>query len=137
MCFPKNRNEKTEGILIVPVSISQSWFTKLLTFLIKEHLWLPSSDVSLTFPYRRKSIPYFPKTRRCLSGDDCKSRIFRAKFQTLFSNHGNLGQVGNMMSIYPKLLQFCSERNFSLCETTINQICYFCMTYFRVELGIV
>ena len=78
----KIKNEKTEGILIVPIFVNQSWFTSLLTLLIKESLWLPSSDISLTFPYRRKSIPCLPKTRlmACyVSGDACRSRIFRVK----------------------------------------------------------
>ena len=52
-------NEKTEEILIVPIFVNQSWFTRLFTLLIKETLWLPSSGISLTFPYR-KSIPYLP-----------------------------------------------------------------------------
>ena len=78
----KIENEKTEGILIVPIFVNQSWFTSLLTLLIKEPLWLPSSDISLSFPYRSKSIPYLPKTRlmACyVSGDACRSRIFRVK----------------------------------------------------------
>ena len=55
----KMENEKTEEILIVPIFFNQSWFTRLFTLLIKETLWLPSSGISLTFPYR-KSIPYLP-----------------------------------------------------------------------------
>ena len=104
----KIENEKTEGILIVPIFVNQSWFTSLLTLLIKEPLWLPSSDISLTFPYRRKSIPYLPKTRlmACyVSGEACRSRIFRVKLQTLLSNHGDQGRVGNM-SIYPNGCNF-------------------------------
>ena len=105
----KIENEKTEGILIAPILINQSWFTRLLNLLIKESLWLTSSDISLTFPYRRKSIPYLPITRlmACyVSGDACRSRIFRAKLQALSSNHGDQGRVGNMISIYPNMCDF-------------------------------
>ena len=105
----KIENEKTEGILIAPILINQSWFTRLLNLLIKESLWLTSSDISLTFPYRRKSIPYLPKTRlvACyVSVDTCRSRIFRAKLQILLSNHDDQGQVGNMMSMYPNGCNF-------------------------------
>ena len=105
----KIENEKMQGILIVPIFVNQSWFTRLLTLLIKEPLWLPSSDISLTFPCRRKSIPYLPKTRlmACyVSGDTCRSRIFRAKLQILLSNHGDQEQVGNMMSMYPNGCNF-------------------------------
>ena len=104
LVLQKIENEKTEGILVVPIFINQSWFTRLLTLLIKEPLWLPSPDVFLTFTYRRKSIPYLPKTRlmACyMSGDACKSSIFRAKLQTLLSNYGNQGRVANIISIYP------------------------------------
>ena len=34
----KIENEKIEGILIVPIFVNQSWFTRLLTLLIKEPL---------------------------------------------------------------------------------------------------
>ena len=105
----KIENEKSEGILIVPRFVNQSWFTRLLTLLIKEPLYLLSSDISLPFPYRRKLISYLAKTRlmACyVSGDACRSRIFRAKLQTLLSNHGDQGRVGNMMSIYPNGCNF-------------------------------
>ena len=99
-------------------------------------MWLPSSDISLTFQYGRKSIPYLPKTRlmACyVSGDACKSRIFRAKLQTLSSNHGDQGRVRNMISIYPN---GCNrERSFSLCETTINQILLFLYDLFQRGVG--
>ena len=96
----KIENEKSEGILIVPRFVNQSWFTRLLTLLIKEPLWQPSSAISLTFPFRRKSISYIPKTRLMVcyvSGDACNSRLFRAKLQTLSSN---FGRVGNMIFLY-------------------------------------
>ena len=99
----KIENEKTERMLIVPVFVNQSWFTRLLTLLIKEPLWQPSSDISLTFPFRRKLISYLPKTRLMVcyvSGDACNSRVFRAKLQTLSSNFGDQGRVGNMISIH-------------------------------------
>ena len=99
----KIENEKSEGILIVPRFVNQSWFTRLLTLLIKEPLWQPSSDISLTFPFRRKSISYLPKTRLMVcyvSGDACNSRVFRAKLQKLSSNFGDQGRVGNMISIH-------------------------------------
>ena len=49
----KLENEKTERILIVLIFVNQNWFTRLLTLLIKESLWLPSSDI-FNFPtYRR------------------------------------------------------------------------------------
>ena len=105
----KIENEKNEGILVVQIFVNQSWFTRLLTILIKEPLWLPSSNISLTFPYRRKSIPYLLKTRlvACyVPGDSSKSRIFRAKLQTLSSNHGDQGRVENMISIYPNGCNF-------------------------------
>ena len=89
--------------LIVSIFVNQSWFTRLLTLLIKEPLWQPSSDISLTFPFRRKLISYLPKTRLMVcyvSGDACNSRVFRAKLQTLSSNFGDQGRVGNMISIH-------------------------------------
>ena len=88
----KIENEKIEGILIVPIFVNQSWFTRLLTLLIKEPLWLPSSDIFLTFPYRRKAILYLSKTKlmACyVPGDAYESRVFRAKLQKLLSNHGD------------------------------------------------
>ena len=105
----KIENEKTERMLIVPGFVNQSWLTRLLTLLIKEPLWLLSSDISLTFPYRRKLISYLAKTRlmAChVSGDACRSRIFRAKLQTFLSNHGDQGRVGNVMSMYPNGCNF-------------------------------
>ena len=48
----KIENEKIEEILVVPMFVNQSWFTRLVTFLIKEPLWLSSADISLTFPNR-------------------------------------------------------------------------------------
>ena len=59
----KLENGKTERILIGSIFVNQNWFTTQVTLLIKEPLWLLSSDISLTFPYRRKTIPYLPKTR--------------------------------------------------------------------------
>ena len=106
--FPPFNFKKLKEFLIVPIFVNQSWFTRLLTLLIKELLWLPSPDISLTFSYRRKSILYLPKTRlmACyVSGDACKSRIFWAKLQTLSSNHGDLGRVENI-SIYPNGYNF-------------------------------
>ena len=105
----KIENEKIEGILIVPIFVNQSWFTILLTILTEEPLWLPSSNSSLTFPCRRKLIPYLPKTRLmacCMSGNACNSRIFREKLQTSLSNHGDQGRVENMISIYPNGYNF-------------------------------
>ena len=136
----KVENEKTERILIVPIFVNKSWFTRLLTILIKEPLWLPSSDISLTFPYRRKLIPYLPKTRlmACyVSGDACKGRIFRAKLQILSSNHGDQGSVGNMISLYPNGGTFVVKGTLVPMKQLQIKFCYFCMTCFRVELGIV
>ena len=133
-------NENTAGILIVPISVNQSWFTRLLTLLIKEPLWLPSSDISLIFPYRRKSIPYLPKIRLMVcyvSGDDCKNRMFRAKLQTLSSNHGDQGRVGNMTSIYPNGYKFVVKETLVPMKQLLIKFCYFCMTHFGVELVIV
>ena len=78
----KTANKKIARISFVPKFVNQSWFTRLFTFLIKESLWLQSSNIYLTFPYRRKSISYLPKTRLMafyVSGYACKSRIFQAK----------------------------------------------------------
>ena len=50
----KIENEKIEENLIVPIFVNKSWFTRLLNLLIKESLWLLSSDISLIFPYWRR-----------------------------------------------------------------------------------
>ena len=107
-------NNIFKWILIVPIFVNQGWFTRLLTLLIKGLLYLPSSDISLTFPYRRKSIPYLPKTRLmacCVSGDACKSRIFREKLQMLSHSHGDQGQVGNMISMHIDVCNFVVKEN--------------------------
>ena len=57
----KIENEKIEEILVVPVFVNQSWFTRLVTFLIKEPLWLSSADISLTFPYRESRFHFCQK----------------------------------------------------------------------------
>ena len=136
----KIENEKTGGILIVPIFVNQSWFSRLLTLLIKEPLWLLISDISLTFPYRRKFISYLPKTRLMVcyvSGDACKSRILWAKLQTLSSNHRDQGRVGNMISIYPNRYHFLVKGTLVPMKQLWIKLCYFCMTYFRMGLGIV
>ena len=77
----KIENEKAEGILIVPIVVNQNSFTRLLTLLIEEPLWPPSSDLSLTFPEKVGSIP--PKTkihgflcvRKCLQEQDIPNEI--------------------------------------------------------------
>ena len=82
LALQKTENKKIARISFVPKFVNQSWFTRLFTFLIKESLWLPSSNIYLTFPYKRKSISYLPKTRLMafyVSGYACKSRIFQAK----------------------------------------------------------
>ena len=40
-----------------------------------------------------------------------------------------------MISIYPKQVQFCSKRNFSPYETTINQILLFLYDLFQSGVG--
>ena len=69
-----------------------------------------------------------------VSGDACESRIFRAKLQTLSSNHGDQERVGNIISI-SKWVQLCSESKFSPYETTINQILLFLYDLFRSGVG--
>ena len=136
----KIENEKKEGILIVPIFVNQSWFTRLVTLLIKEPLWIPSSDIFLTFSYRRKAILYLSKTKlmACyVPGDPYKSRVFRAKLQMLLSNHGDQGLVGNMIFIYPNGCNFVVKGTLVHMKQLQIKFCYFCMTYFRVELGIV
>ena len=41
-----------------------------------------------------------------MSGNACESRMFRKKLQTLLSNHGDQGRVGNIISIYPNGYSF-------------------------------
>ena len=68
----------------LPIAGNQKWFTKLPTLLIEEPIWLPSSEISLTFSYRA-TIPSLPKTKlmACqVFGIDYKSNEFRTKLQT-------------------------------------------------------
>ena len=113
----KIKNEKTEGILIVPIFVNQSWFTRLLTLLVKESLWLPSSDISLTLPYRRKSIPYLPKTRLMVfyvSGDACKNRKVKVSESANIYVRSWRPWTSRKYDVYiSRRVQFCYERNFS------------------------
>ena len=124
--------------LIVSIFVNQSWFTRLFTLLIKEPLWLSSSDISLSFPYRRKSIPYLPNTRliACyMSGDACKSRIFPRKIADTIFQSWRPGTSRKYDIYISKWMQFCSERNFSPYETTINQVLLFLYDLFQSDVG--
>ena len=105
----KLEHEKAEGILVVPIFVNRSWFTRLLTLLIDKPLWLPSSDISLTFPYRRKTIPTRPKTKlmTChVSGIVYKNKEFRMRSQKLLSNPGDQEPYHDTIRTYQNGLTF-------------------------------
>lgn len=79
----KIENEKTEGILTVPIFFNQSRFTRVFTLLIEKSIWLPRWYISSAFSYRRKTIPTLSKTKLMawnVSGMSFKSRKFKIKF---------------------------------------------------------
>ena len=105
----KLEHEKAEAILIVPIFVNQSWFTRLLTLLIDKPLWLPSSDISLTVPYRRKTFPTLPKTKlmAChVSGIVYKKKEFRMRSQKLLSNPGDQEPHHDTIRTYQNGLAF-------------------------------
>ena len=120
--------KKLKEFLIAPIFFNQSWFTRLLSVLIKEPLWLPSSDISLTFPYREKVDSISPKNkidgllciRRCLQEQDIPSETADIIVQSW--QPGTKKKYDFCIS---KWVQFSSERNFSPYEVTVNQILLF------------
>ena len=135
----KIENEKIEENLIVPIFVNKSWFTRLLNLLIKESLWLLSSDISLIFPYWRrlsnlnlakKRIDGLLCIRRCLQEQDIPSKIADIIVQLWRP------ATSRKYNIYTsKWVQFCSERNYSPYETIVNQILLFLYDLFKSGVG--
>ena len=60
-CIPqviiKIELESATGILVVPLSTTQPWFTRLLRILTRESSLLPKSHTCLYFPYKLRNPP--------------------------------------------------------------------------------
>ena len=63
LCLTKIEYDQARGVLIVPYSTTQSWFTLLLNLLIDNPLLLPQSDNLLLLPHTGEQHPLRKKMR--------------------------------------------------------------------------
>ena len=89
----KTENRQAERIVIVPLFITQPWFTRLLRILVSDPLTLRTSKKALYFLCLRKTIPEMPdvKLLAChVSGNHSKIKAYQKTLQRYSSSRGEM-----------------------------------------------
>ena len=92
-CLQKIKQDQSTGVLVVPIWITQPWFTILLNLLMDQPLVLPQSDYLLTLPHSNAVHPLSKRLQLMAckgSGNPSNREKFQTKLPT--SSYG-LGQL--------------------------------------------
>ena len=97
-CLEKIQHNQAEGILIVPLWPSQSWYPKLLRLLVSLPAVIPAKDNLLKMPATQKLHPLRKKLTllAChLCGDSTKTKAFLNKLQISSSTLGENPRINS------------------------------------------
>lgn len=100
-CLQKVRRDKAEGIMVVPLWPTQTWYSELLKLLVDYPRILPQENL-LSLVNSRKTHPLKDKLRliACrLSGNATKVEIFQERLQKSFLHPGESVLRNNMLLI--------------------------------------
>ena len=97
--------EKGEGLIIVPLWTTQSWYPKLLRLLVKPPILLPRKTNTLSLPFSPTEIHPLAKKMTLMachiSGRGCESSAFRRNLRMSSATHGGQGRSANTVPTSP------------------------------------
>jgi len=99
-CLQKITQEEAEGVIIVSMWSTQTYYPRLLSMVIQPPRRLPMKENLLTLPHSRMSHPLWKKMQliKCLvSGKVSKQKEFHQKLEKSCFSHGESQQETNMM----------------------------------------
>ena len=109
----KLEKDSAEGIVIVPLWTTQSWFAKMLNLLTDFPKLLPRSKKQLMLPFDQNKIhPLWRKMHLLvcpLSGDSCKTKVFRRRLKTLSYSPGGQLPGNNTIPTYKNGIHIAIE----------------------------
>ncbi|XP_032220718.2 uncharacterized protein LOC116603512 isoform X4 [Nematostella vectensis] len=101
-CLQKVAEEEAQGVILVPVWPTQTFFPILLNMLIDHPRVLPKRENLLILPHSMEQHPLKPKLwpMACyVSGSAYKQKAFQMKLRRLFLSHGEREQRSNVQHI--------------------------------------
>ena len=139
-CFKvctENIHDRASGILVIPLWITQPYFTAVLSLLTEAPRVLNASVQNLIHPTLDGPHPLHQRLQLMvckLSGDPCKSLRFRQTLLTSSCIHGESTRKQYKVYIY-KWLQFCSERSHDPLHPTATAVLSFPHSLFKTGLS--
>ena len=136
-CLQKIIADKAEGVIIVPMWSTQTYYPRLMSMLIQMPRLLPRKENLLRLPHSQKSHPLWKKMQlmACLvSGIVSKQKEFQRKQEESCCSHGE--STRNQYGVHlKKWKQFCSERNIDSHDISVNNVLKFLTLLYESGLG--